>query len=257
MSIDIRNVSFSYDKKRKILDDISLFINDSTVNVLLGLNGCGKTTLIKAMAGLFRHYDGEILYDGEKLSSLSYRERSKIVAYVPQTFYGTDDVLVGDYLTFGTVNSFRFYELPKKEQLDKVYDISEKMHISTLLNKKLGEISGGERQTVCLCASLLQDSKVILLDEPTSVLDLKNQNLILTTLKNIAEQERRIIVLSSHNPNHALFLGGNVALMHHGKIIEYGNAQDIVCVSKLKQVYGENICLSEELNYKEISFCSV
>ena len=118
----------------------------------------------------------------------------------------------------------------------------------------MGKISGGERQIVTIATCILQNTPIILLDEPTSALDLTNQNMVLSVLKSYAVNEKKTIILSSHNPNHALFLNSNVALMKDGKILKYGTSKDIITIDTLKEVYGANICLSNELDYQEISF---
>ena len=117
----------------------------------------------------------------------------------------------------------------------------------------MGQISGGERQIVSIASCLLQGTPIILLDEPTSALDLKNQNIVLSILREITK-EGKTIILSSHNPNHALFLESNVVLMDKGTIIKQGLCKEIIKAEVLKEIYGENICYSENLNYKEISF---
>lgn len=255
MNIEIKNLIFSYGKHcPTVLDGISLKVESGCVNVLLGLNGCGKTTLIKALAGLLKTIKGDILYGGKSIREYNIREFSKIVAYVPQKIFGIDDVLVGDYLTYGMVNTLRFYQSPKEDDKEKVRLLSEKMKISHLLNKKVGEISGGERQIVSLCASLVQNTEILLLDEPTSALDLKNQNMVLSMLRNIADEKDKTIILSTHNPNNALFLNSNAALMHCGNIIRYGKAKEIIDVGTLREIYGGGICLSKDLPYDEISF---
>lgn len=254
MKISIKNLSFKYNKKLKnVVDDLSLTIEEGSIMVLLGLNGCGKTTLIKLLAGLLPANTGSIEYDSVDIKNISIKERSKKFAYVPQKTYVADDFYVKDYLTYGFVNALKFYETPKQEQLDKVKSLSEELGITNLLDKKMGKISGGERQIVTIASCLLQDTPIILLDEPTSALDLKNQNLVLSLLKKIASQGKTII-LSSHNPNHALFLESNVALMDNGKITQCGCSIDLIKPDILKKIYGDEVCYSNELSYQEISF---
>lgn len=254
MSIEIQDLSFRYGKQYPIvLDGISLQIPARSVTVLLGLNGCGKTTLIKLMAGLLKPNSGGIRYDGLNLDQISYHERSRLFAYVPQRSAAIDDVLVEEYLVCGMSNEMRFYQLPKKEHYQKAHELSQRLHIEGLLKKKLGETSGGERQIISLCSALLQNSKAILLDEPLSALDLRNQGLVLSTLKEIAEEEGKTMVLSTHNPNHALFLDCGVALMENGRIKEYGPAKEVITLDHLKPIYGEKLVLSKALPYDEVS----
>lgn len=254
MKIDIKNLSFKYSKNTpKTIDNLTLTIDEGSIMVLLGLNGCGKTTLIKLLAGLLQAEEGTIEFDGIDIKNITIRERSKIFSYVPQKTYIADDFYVRDYLTYGFVNALKFYETPKKEQLEKVKQLADEIGIGHLLDKKMGRISGGERQIVTIASCILQDTPIILLDEPTSALDLKNQNIVLSLLKKIAS-EGKTIVLSTHNPNHTLFLNSRVTLMDQGKIVKEGFATDLVKIDVLKTIYGDSICYSSDLMYEEISF---
>lgn len=255
MNIKISNLSFKYDKKaaKNVLNSINLEIKPGSVNVLLGLNGCGKTTLIKLLAGLEKPLEGTIEYDGNNLQAIRVRERAKIFAYVPQQANGTNDIPVRQYLSYGTTNTLAFYEHPSKEEMERIEATAERLNISHLLDKNLGEISGGELQIVLIACSLIQNTEILLLDEPTSALDMKNQNLVLSILKDVAK-EGKTIILSSHNPNHALYLNSNVVLIHDGVIRDEGLAKELIKVEKLKPIYGDRVCVSNELGYEEISF---
>lgn len=255
MNIKISNLSFKYDKKaaKTVLNSINMEIKPGSVNVLLGLNGCGKTTLIKLLAGLEKPLEGTIEYDDKNLQTIKIRERSKIFAYVPHQANVTNDIPVRQYLSYGTTNTLAFYEHPGKEEMKRVEAMAERLHISHLLDKNLGEISGGELQIVLIACSLIQNTEILLLDEPTSALDMKNQNLVLSILKDVAK-EGKTIILSSHNPNHALYLNSNVVLIHDGVIRDEGPAKELIKVEKLKPIYGDHVCVSNELGYEEISF---
>ena len=255
MNIKISNLSFKYDKKaeKNVLNSINLEIEPGSVNVLLGLNGCGKTTLIKLLAGLEKPLEGTIEYDGNNLQAIRIRERAKIFAYVPQQANVTNDIPVRQYLSYGTTNTLAFYEHPGKEEMERVETTADRLNISHLLDKNLGEISGGELQIVLIACSLIQNTEILLLDEPTSALDMKNQNLVLSILKDVAK-EGKTIILSSHNPNHTLYLNSNVVLIHDGVIRDEGPAKELIKVEKLKPIYGDHMCVSNELGYEEISF---
>ena len=253
--IDVKNLSFQYQRKGKlVLDKLNFSCEKGTVNVLIGLNGSGKTTLIKTIAGLLENYQGDIFIGSENLKELSIKERAKIRAYVSQRSNAVDDFPVLDYLLFGTVNKMNFYQSPKEEDKKRVLDCAKQFGITHLLDKKLGEISGGERQIVSICGAIVQDTDLIVLDEPTSALDIKNQHAVLAIIKKIAKEQGKTFILSSHNPNHALYLDSNVLLLKNGNILANGQAKDIINVEALKSVYGEDICYSAELLYREISF---
>ena len=253
--IDVKELSFKYKKKGKlVLDKLNFSCDKGTVNVLIGLNGSGKTTLIKTIAGLLENYQGEVFIDGENLKGLSIKERAKKMAYVAQRSNAVDDFPVLDYLLFGTVNKMNFYQSPKEEDKKWVLDCAEEFGITYLLDKKLGEISGGERQIVSICAAIVQDTKLVILDEPTSALDIKNQNKVLSLIKKIAGEQGKTFILSSHNPNHALYLDSNVVLLKDGKILKEGKASEIITIDILKNIYGDNIEYSKNLPYREVSF---
>lgn len=253
--IDISDIRYSYSRKGpKILNGIDLKCEDGSINILLGLNGCGKTTLIKTMAGILKPETGSISYFGRDFLSLKVEERSKFISYVPQNTALMGDYKVSDYLSFSTANTLEFYQSPGKEQKERVDTFTERFGIDYLIDKRLGEISGGERQIVSICAAMVQNTDVILLDEPTSSLDLRNQNNVLSLLKEIVADEKKTIFLSTHNPNHALYLNGQVFMMRDGTIIDRGNASDVIKVDRLEKLYGDRICYSRDLGYEEISF---
>ena len=255
--IEVKNLSFKYNKNGKtVLDNLSFTTEKGTVNVLIGLNGSGKTTLIKTLAGLLENYSGEIVLDGKKLSEIKIQDRAKIMSYVAQRNNSVDDFLVREYLLFGRVNKLSFYSSPKKEDEDEMLKCAERFKITHLLDKKLGEISGGERQIVSICSAIIQDTDLVILDEPTSALDIKNQHTVLSIIKDIASECGKTFILSSHNPNHALFLDSNVILLQNGKTSVIGNAKEIIAKESLSEIYGDNLCYSKDLSYDEVSFKS-
>ncbi len=254
--IEARNVSFAYRKSApSVLKDVSCKIHQGDIVAILGLNGSGKSTFIKLLVGLEKAKGGEILYGGRSIGKINFHDRSKLFAYVSQKHSRVVGYSVKEYLSFGMANQLDFYESPGEEEEERISDIAVRFHIEHLLNKKINQISGGERQLVAICAALLQNSEAIILDEPTSALDYANQRNVLSALKEIAK-EGKTIVLSTHNPNHALFLGSKVLLLSKGSVAGYGEAKDIITVDNLKPIYGEGICLSKDLDYQEISFRS-
>lgn len=254
MNIRGENLSFSYIKRQKnIIDCFNFEIKQGTVTVLLGLNGSGKTTLIKLLAGLELPTEGKIFYGDKNLKNISMRNRSKLFSYVPQHLTFINNIVVEQFLSYGKTNSLLFFEHPGKKELEIVHNIAKSLKITHLLNNKINEISGGELQIVLIASALIQETPIIFLDEPTSALDIKNQFLVLSTLKEIAASGKTVI-LSSHNPNHALFLDSNVIIIHDGQIYKQGKAKELINKSELSIIYGDHLILSNELDYNELSF---
>lgn len=250
--LEINNLSYSYKNTQEVLKNINLKIVEGSINVLLGLNGCGKTTLLKLIASLLKSKSSPIYINGKNLNTIKNYERAKLISYVPQLSSNEEDFLVKDFLLFGFVSSLKFYEEPKQIQIDKMKTATTKFGIESLLNKKLNELSGGERQKVYICSAYLQDTPLILLDEPMSALDLKNQSLIVNILQEL-RAEGKTIILSAHNPNIALILDSNVILMNNGQIYKTGSCSDIVKVSVLKDIYGDRLISTKEVEYDEVT----
>ena len=253
MTIKTSDLSFKYFKNSKnIIDTINLQINKNKVNIILGLNGSGKTTLIKLLAGIYKPTYGQVLYDDKNLANIKIKNRCKIFSYVPQKISVDSDILVKDYLSYGLLNTINLFKSPKKEDFDKVIEISQKLNIEYLLDKKIGQLSGGEKQLCALASAFLQNTDVIILDEPTSALDIKNQVIFLRYLKKLSEN--KTIIMSSHNPNHALYLDSYCYILKDNKLYKEGPSNNIIKPELLSEIYGDSICLSKNLDYDEISF---
>ena len=251
---EVCGTSYYYEKGRPVLNGFSMACAEGSVNAIMGSNGCGKTTAIKIMAGMMRPMDGKVMFDGKDIHSLSDRERSAYIAYVKQHSNHISDYSVDDYLLFSSVNTLGPFEEPGKEEHDRVEECLHRLGITELASKRVGQLSGGQRQLVNICAALVQDSKVILLDEPTSALDMINENLVLKQLRKMASDTGKTIIFSTHDPNHALYLDANVFLMKDGKVIDSGPSRTIVDKHHLRPVYGDGLCYSDELDYREVSY---
>ena len=251
---EAEKLMFSYHNGENVLDGTNLKLEKGTINVILGLNGCGKTTLIKVMAGVLKPNEGTVRYDGIDIHSLSDLEKSKIIAYVKQHGSSISGYSVEDYLLMSTVNSLDPWEEPGKKEMENVDSCLRSFNIEHLKHKNVGELSGGQRQLIFLCAALVQNTDAVLLDEPTSALDPKNRSLVLKQLYQIAESGKKTILLSTHELNQAQFLGANVILMKDGKIVDRIPGGEPITKERLMPIYGEDICYSSELPYDEITY---
>ncbi len=247
------NLEFRYSPNyNNVINNVSVEFKKNHIHTLIGLNGSGKTTLIKILTGLLTVNSGSVTIGDKNIFEYTDLERSRLIAYVPQGIYNGDDYTVLEYLSFGLMNTLKFYQSPSKPQEMRIKKATNKFGITQFLNKKINQLSGGEKQIISICRAYVQDTEIMILDEPTSALDFKNQALVLNILKEVASIGKTII-LSTHNPNHALFLESEALLISNGVIIKKGSAVDVVNKEVLSLVYGDNIEYSKNLNYDEIS----
>lgn len=226
--LSIDNLYYKYNKQSEyILNNISLKINKNDFILLYGANGSGKTTLLKIIAGILKPTIGNVFIKNPNelqndnfvdVNKLSLLERSKCISYVKQDFYNISNILVRDYLILGMVNELKFYEKPTKEQEENVDMFANELNITKFLDKKFSELSGGEKQLVAICQSLLQNSSILIFDEPTSSLDSDNQELVISTLTRLITTYNKTIILSTHNKEHKNTAGCIIKTLKDGAI---------------------------------------
>ena len=246
------HVTFGYQISNPVLVDLNFDIEKNTTTIVLGKNGSGKSTLLKLIMRFETPSHGEIYLNNKIINQYSILEKSKILAYVGQNVYDQFDFTVKDYLLFAVTNSLTLIETPKEEHIIRVSQYVNRFGIDHLLDKRMDRLSGGEKQIVMICRAFIQESKAIILDEPLSALDFVNQNRILNLLKEISNQDKTII-LTTHNPNHALYLNAKVIFISNKEIIADGNARDVLNLQLLNKVYGNTVGLSKDHSYDEFS----
>ena len=252
IKIETSGLQYSYQVGQSVLTDISLKINSGSVTVLLGLNGSGKTTLIKVLTGILKLSDGFVSINGEDISRLSSSKLSRLVSYVPQNISDDTDFTVSDYLTFGRLNTIKFYSSPKSQDYEKTRRIAEDLGIVNLLDKKMNELSGGQRQLVTIARAVVQDAEIIIMDEPTSSIDYKFLDIVIKyieKLKNIG----KTIILSCHNPSIPLLLNAEVVVLERGSVKIMGKARDVLTLPVLSDIYGCDFVPVNQLPYEEAS----
>ena len=228
-SLIISNVCYKYNKQSEyVLDNISFDIQKNNLTLLYGANGSGKTTLLKIIAGILKPTYGNVLTRNFNniqkngfvdVKNLSLIDKSKYISYAKQDFYNVGNILVRDYLILGMVNELKFYEKPSKKQIESLEKYANEFNITRFLDKKFSDLSGGEKQLVAICQSLLQNSSIMIFDEPTSSLDSDNQELVLSVLSNLTKIYSKTIILSTHNKEHRNIAGCIVKTIKNGKII--------------------------------------
>ncbi len=201
MSIQVSGLSFSYGENQ-VLDHVNFTAQDNQLLSILGPNGVGKTTLFRCILGLLNGYQGQILLDGTDIEGLGIEERAKLIAYIPQSHYPAFNYSVFDMVLMGTSVQVSAFSLPGKKQKWLVETALNRLGINHLKNRGFTRISGGEKQLVLLARALVQEAKILIMDEPTSNLDFGNQVRVLTEIKSLAKRaiplSNRPITLTRH-----------------------------------------------------------
>lgn len=250
MSLEIANLSFAYKKDHKILDDISLTVEQGEILGILGPNGTGKTTFIKCINRILTPLSGTVTYGGKNLLSMKQEEIAKIIAYVPQYIGSFFDMTVIDAVMMGRLPYVnRSYS---KEDEEIVFDILKRLELEEFAFRNIKEMSGGERQRVFIARALAQQPKIIILDEPTSALDLHNQLFILRIIAEVAKQSNISIIMTIHDLNLASMFCDKLLMLNNKKIFAYGATQEVLVEENINAMYKVKTKVTVEDGCKHI-----
>jgi iron complex transport system ATP-binding protein len=239
--LSFKNLSFRYDVEgNEVIDDISLDILQGKVTAILGPNGAGKTTLLHLLLGYLKPLRGDVLVRGAPHHNYSRREMGKLIGLVPQWEYTPFNFSVLEYALLGRAPYLDPLQMPTEEDCQVALDSLEKLNILHLKDRPLPGLSGGERQIVLLARALAQQTEILLLDEPTAHLDLGNQKRILALLGQLTQQGITI-VMTTHDPNIAAYIGNHLVFMRAGQIFAHGDVDEVLTESNLEAVYSTPI----------------
>ena len=240
MILDVQNLSFRYYNSRMIFHDVSFSLDAGEVMCILGTNGAGKSTLLNCVAGLFTPASGSIFLNGTDTAHMSMRDIARVIGYVPQIHTPAYAYTVREFTVMGRTPYIGTFSKPSKADYALADAALARLGIDDLAEKNYTEISGGERQQVTIARVLTQDPRLILLDEPTAHLDYGNQFRIVQMVRQLS-QEGYALIMTTHNPDHAIMLGGKVAILDRRGILGVGQAAEMLTAETLTDLYGLHI----------------
>jgi iron complex transport system ATP-binding protein len=237
ISIDHLSYSYTGDASRAVFQDVSFSVGSGSVFCLLGPNGTGKSTLLKCISNVFQGWEGRISLEGDDISRLRLTDVAKKVGYVPQNQSSPFPFLVQDIVVMGRAPHLEIFSSPGKEDFELALRAMERVGILHLASRPCSMLSGGEWQLTLIARALAQEPKLLVLDEPTSHLDLGNQVRILGIVKTLAENGMGI-VMASHSPDHAFIAATEVAIMNRGALAWRGAPDEVITDRNLEEAYG-------------------
>lgn len=250
MELRIKNLYYKY-RNKVLFQDVSFSLTNGDILTILGVNGAGKTTLVKCIMQFVTNYQGHIWVDKTPLRSIPVRKRAKVIGYVAPHDISDYDITVLDYISLGLASKLDYLSSPSDEQHQSIMKLCGKYGFQVLLNRKIKSLSQGERQMVSVLRVLIQNPTILVFDEPTAALDLKNQKDLIEMMIHLKEQGK-IVIQISHNPNHAFQVEGKTLLLFSDKTV-YGDVNDIITSRMLCELYGIDIAI-EVVNGKKFVY---
>jgi iron complex transport system ATP-binding protein len=242
MSVSADHVSYSYRRRAGetpfALHDVTISIAPGSLTGLLGPNGCGKTTLLKLLAGIDRPHRGTVTLAGRSLADLPRRTAARRVAVVPQETHPAFDYTAMEMVLMGRHPHLGAFELEGPRDLAIAHDAMTATGTADLARRAYMTLSGGEKQRVIIASALAQEADVLLLDEPTASLDLRYQIDIASLLRRLNRERGVTMIMATHDLNLAASICDTLVLMRDGRVQAHGTAGEVLTSATVRELYG-------------------
>ena len=233
--ISITDLRASYEGA-EILHGISADFPAGKISVLMGPNGCGKSTTLRSLVRMVPEMSGSLTLDGQDLGALAPQELARRIAYLPQS-RNVPDISVERLVLHGRFPYLSYPRRYRKEDREKVTQALEWVGLTALRERKMENLSGGQRQKAYLAMALAQDTDVILMDEPTTFLDIKNQFEMLDRARSLADGGKTVVMIL-HDFESILHYADHVVLMAEGRVLTAGGAEEVLRSAEVREAFG-------------------
>jgi iron complex transport system ATP-binding protein len=246
--LEIQSLCVAYGQKL-VLEDISLSVSRGEILAVICPNGVGKSTLIRVISGILSPCSGRVLLDGNDLRRLSPMQRARYMAVVPQARELPGAYSIYETVMMGRTPYLNWLGRAGKEDHTQVNLALERTQTLSLAERRVGELSGGEQQRVLLARALAQNAPVLLLDEPTTHLDLEHQSVFLNLVRKLADEKKLAVLLVLHDLNLAGLYADRVALLVDGRLSANGTPDEVLTSENLSKVYHVSVNVIRHPDY--------
>lgn len=254
MRLEVKDLSFSYGDN-KVLDNVSFSSSGGEAIAVLGPNGVGKSTFFKCILGFLPIRKGKIEIEGKDVSIMKGKELSKYIAYIPQSSNPVFNHTVLDSVAMGMNNQIGLFSAPGEKEREKAAAALDRLGILKLKDRGCLNISGGERQLMLIARAMVQDARIIVMDEPTSSLDYGNSYRVMETIMSLSK-DGYTILFSTHDPDAAMRYSDRVIAFYKGEIIRDGKPSTVLNTDVLSTLYSINVAIRNvRVREKEYSVC--
>ena len=239
MIISAENISCTYPGlKRNIIDGMSFTVNKGDFAALIGPNGAGKTSVFRVLSGYIRVTGGCIRINDKNIMKLSHAERAEIMAVVPQNVFSPLSYTVRQIVEMGRVSRLSRFAAPSRTDIQAISYAMGIMDVDSYSETPFNNLSGGEKQRVMLAMALAQEPEILLLDEPTSHLDIGHSSQLMKILRGLNREKNLTILLISHDINIAAKYSSRIILMKSGRIMRDGDVKNVLEPNLIESAYG-------------------
>lgn len=244
MKLSIEKGTFYYRKNVPVFENINFEVTEGEILAILGPNGAGKTTMLRCITGMLKWKGGKSLLDDEDIASMAPRKLWSKMAYVPQAKSVSSAYTALEMVLLGRSSHLNLFEAPKQADVEKAMEVLGFLGIVHLADKKCSEVSGGELQMILIARALASDPKVLVLDEPESNLDFKNQLVVLDAMSNLASRGMTCI-FNTHYPAHALQRAQKSLILSKGGDYVFGDTTTVVTEENIRKAFGVDAVIGE------------
>lgn len=243
--LEAKNLRIGYDR-RVIVNDFSFEVEQGEMVSIIGPNGSGKSTILRTVARYLKQQEGVIYLEKEDMKEINVKKVAKKMATLSQVNRSPEDITVEELIYYGRMPHKRWFEIRNKEDDRIVKWAIEKTSLQNFVHKKVSDLSGGERQRVWIAMALAQQPKILLLDEPTTYLDICHQLEVMELVKELNHDLELTVVMVLHDLSQAAKYSSKVVVIKEGNLVAIGDPREVLTEQLIRDVYNVEVCIRKD-----------